>query len=108
MVKPTKKDFLRLIKNGKIPPLYEEIPYLPTHLIYESLASTNSFLLESVKGPDKIARYSFIGFNPCLIFKTKNGDIEIESSVKTTAYTNKPLTILKKIVKSYKQITFEC
>jgi anthranilate/para-aminobenzoate synthase component I len=82
MVTPSKKDFLRLIKNGKIPPLYEEIPYLPPHLIYESLASTNSFLLESVKGPEKIARYSFIGFEPCLVFKVKNGLIEIETSDK--------------------------
>ncbi|OGW40542.1 MAG: hypothetical protein A2Y97_06515 [Nitrospirae bacterium RBG_13_39_12] len=108
MIMLTKSDFLKNANNGNIPPLYEEISYSSPCLIYESLASTNSFLLESVKGPDKIARYSFIGFNPCLIFKTKNGDIEIESSVKTTAYTNKPLTILKKIVKSYKQITFEC
>src|SRR4030042_6220454 len=82
MVTPSKNDFLRLIKNGKIPPLYEEIPYLPPHLIYESLASTNSFLLESVKGPEKIARYSFIGFEPCLVFKVKNKLIEIETSDK--------------------------
>jgi anthranilate/para-aminobenzoate synthase component I len=80
MISPSKKDFLAIIKDGKIPPLYEEIPYSSPSLIYESLASTNSFLLESVKGPEKIARYSFIGFDPCLIFKTKNGLIEIETS----------------------------
>src|SRR4030043_2345817 len=82
MVAPSKKDFLQLILDGTIPPLYEEIPYSPPSLIYESVASTNSFLLESVKGPENIARYSFIGFDPCLIFKVKNGFIEIESSEK--------------------------
>src|SRR4030042_5252111 len=80
MITPSKKDFLELVKNGKLPPLHKEIPYLHPHLIYESLASRNSFLLESMKGPMKIARYSFLGFDPYLIFKVKNGFIEIEGS----------------------------
>lgn len=82
MISLSKKDFLNLLTDGKIPLLYEEIPYLPPCLIYESLASKNSFLLESVKGLEKIARYSFIGFEPCLVFKAKNGIIEIETSDK--------------------------
>jgi len=83
MSNPSKRDFLELVKNGKPPPLYEEIPYLPPQLIYEPLASTNSFLLESIKGSMKIARYSFIGFDPYLVFKVKNGIIEIETSDET-------------------------
>ncbi len=65
-------------------PLYEEIPYLPPYLIYEFLTSPNSFLLESIKGPMKIARYSFIGFDPYAIFKVKDGVVEIETSGETT------------------------
>jgi anthranilate/para-aminobenzoate synthase component I len=107
MVTPSKKDFLNLIEDGNIPPLYEEIPYSPPSLIYEHMASTNSFLLESVKGPENIARYSFIGFDPCLILKVKNGFIEIESSRKKTLSSNRPLTELKGLVKSYKQRPFE-
>jgi anthranilate/para-aminobenzoate synthase component I len=107
MILPSKRDFLELIKGGTIPPLYEEIPYSSPSLIYESLASTNSFLLESVKGPEKIARYSFIGFDPCLIFKTRNGLIEIESSEKKTISSNKPLSVLKNLVKRYRQKPFE-
>ncbi len=76
MITPSKKNFLELVKNGKLPPLHKEIPYLHPHLIYESLASPNSFLLESMKGPMKIARYSFIGFDPYAVFKVKNGLIE--------------------------------
>ncbi len=107
MVTPSKKNFLQLIKDSNIPPLYEEISYSPPSLIYESVASTNSFLLESVKGPEKIARYSFIGFDPCLMFKVKNGFIEIKSSRKKTLSSNRPLTELKRLVKSYKQRPFE-
>ena len=36
-----------------------------------------SFLLESSVGPEKLAEYSFIGFNPRLIFTAKNGDVKI-------------------------------
>jgi anthranilate/para-aminobenzoate synthase component I len=107
MITPIKTDFIRHIKNGNIPPLYEEIPYSPPSLIYESLSSKNSFLLESVKGPEKIARYSFVGFDPCLIFKTKNGLIEIESTGVETVSSSRPLGKLKKLVKSYKQKSFK-
>jgi anthranilate/para-aminobenzoate synthase component I len=135
MVTPSKKDFLQLIKGRNIPPLYEEIPYSPPSLIYESVASTNSFLLESVRGPENIARYSFIGFDPCLVFKVKNGLIEVENNPPSPPFTkggypslipplergdmggaflrqknissSKPLNVLKDLVKSYKQIPFE-
>src|SRR4030042_2636266 len=107
MIAPLKKDFLELVKNGKPPPLHEEISYLHPHLIYESLASPNSFLLESMKGPMKIARYSFIGFDPYTVFRVKNGLIEIEFPGNTTAVSCKPLNILKELVSSYKQVPSE-
>jgi anthranilate/para-aminobenzoate synthase component I len=122
MLTPSKKDFLQLIKGRNIPPLYEEIQYSPPSLIYESVASTNSFLLESVKGLERIARYSFIGFDSCLVFKVKNGLIEIENNPPSTPFTkggkgvlmeqrnmslSKPLNVLKYLIKSYKQRPFE-
>lgn len=107
MISPSKRDFLEIIKAGTIPPLYDEIPYSSPSSIYEHLASTNSFLLESVKGPKKIARYSFIGFDPCLIFRIKDGLIEIESSAKKIINSRKPLNMLKGILNSYKQKPLE-
>ncbi|MEW6214949.1 MAG: hypothetical protein AB1478_07095, partial [Nitrospirota bacterium] len=98
MITPSKKDFIQLLNNGKVPPLYKEILYSSPCLIYESLASTNSFLLESIKGPEKIARYSFIGFNPYLIFKIKDGLIEIETPGETIMSL-----LLTKEVESYGQ-----
>lgn len=107
MIIPSKKVFLEVIKKGKIPPLYEEIPYSPPCSVYESIASKNTFLLESVKGPEKIARYSFVGFDPCLVFKMKNGFIEIRSSGEKTISSNRPLTMLKNLMRSYNQIACE-
>ncbi len=120
MMTPSKKTFLELVKNGKAPPLSEEIPYLPPSSLYESFVSPNSFLLESIKGPMKIARYSFIGFDPYAIFKVKNGLIEIETPLRPPLVrrelkgdgsknisTTKPLVALKELVTFYKQKPLE-
>jgi anthranilate/para-aminobenzoate synthase component I len=107
MVIPSKEEFIELVKHGRIPPLYLEIPYLSPCLAYESLAAPNSLFLESVKGPENIARYSFIGFDPCLIFKAKHGVVEIEYSGTNTEFSNKPLSILKNLIGVYQQIPFD-
>lgn len=107
MVTPAKKFFLELVQTGRIPPLYSELPFTLPYLTYQSMLSRNSFLLESVKGPEKIARYSFIGFDPCLIFKIKDGVIETESSCKKTMRSKKPLAILKDVLRQYKQAPYD-
>ncbi|KAF0145223.1 MAG: para-aminobenzoate synthetase component I [Nitrospirae bacterium] len=103
MTTPFKKNFSKFIKNGEITPVYKEIPYSSPHLVYESLISPNSFLLESVKGPEKIARYSFIGFDPYLIFKVKNSSVEITTKGKRSISSAAPLPRLKSLVTAYKQ-----
>ena len=107
MVIPMKKTFLELVKNGRIPPLHREITYSSPYLIYESLASPNSILLESVKGPGKIARYSFIGLDPYLIFKTKDGLAKIWAGGEKTEFLNKPLGVLKSLIGAYQQMPFD-
>jgi len=103
MTTSSKKNFLKFIKYGGIPPAYKEIPYSPPHLVYESLISPNSFLLESVKGPENIARYSFIGFDPYLTFKVNNGAVEINTKDKKAVSSANPLARLKSLVDAYRQ-----
>ncbi len=98
---------MEIIEAGKIPPVYVDIPFTSPYLAYQSVRSDNSFLLESVKGPEKIARYSFIGFDPCLTFKVNDGLIEIESSRKKTIHSTKPLSILKDITMRYQQAPYD-
>ncbi|NMX21838.1 hypothetical protein C5S30_05290, partial [ANME-1 cluster archaeon GoMg4] len=54
------------------------IPFTPLE-VYARIRSVfdKSFLLESVEGTEKIARYSFIGFDPLLEFKSKGRDVEV-------------------------------
>ncbi len=43
----------------------------------------NSFLLESIEGPEKIAKYSFIGFDPIFDLKAKGNTVELNGESKT-------------------------
>jgi anthranilate/para-aminobenzoate synthase component I len=104
MIVPTKKEFLECTRKGKIMALYREIPFASPQSLYEPFKSPNTFLLESVKGPKKIARHSFIGFDPCLTFRAKNGYMELETK---GFVSKKPLSILKKLVQSYRHHAYQ-
>jgi anthranilate/para-aminobenzoate synthase component I len=98
-----KRTFIKALDEGPIPPVYAEIPYTEAHLLYPLFSGKGSFLLESVKGPPKIARYSFIGFEPYSIFKVKDGAIEIETDGKRTISSRRPIEKLKELTFSYIQ-----
>jgi anthranilate/para-aminobenzoate synthase component I len=113
---PSKSKFIDNAKAGKVSPVYAELPFISPQTIFEAIQSPNSFLLESIKGPEKIARYSFIGAEPFLVFKVKNGVIEIENSDEfagtgfkpaqtegTNSFRNlSPLKKLKELLNGYK------
>lgn len=107
MITPTKADFLENVRQGSILPLYREVPYSAPHARYEAFCSENSFLLESVKGPLNIARYSFIGTEPPLVFRAKNGIINLSSQARHEEFRGDPLSILKTLVASYRQKTWD-
>ncbi len=103
MVYPSKKVFLDLVGNGAIPPLCGEIPFYPPHEVYERLSARKCFLFESVKGPEKIARYSFIGFDPCLTVTVRDGIVLAESREHAFTSSERPLAFLKNATKRYVQ-----
>ena len=123
MTLPSKDEFLKYVREGKTAPLYEEIPFSSPQLLYALFRSSRSILLESIKGPEKIARYSFIGFDPCMTFKIKNGLVDFENNPHSNPATKcgevclragennissiKPLHVLKSLITSYRQIPFE-
>ncbi|MDP2276748.1 MAG: hypothetical protein Q8K51_00835, partial [Nitrospirota bacterium] len=99
----SKVDFLKKVKASGIPPLAAEIAYIPPDILYPVFSGANSFLLESVKGPENIARYSFIGFDPYLTFKVKDGAVEITAKGKKAVSSVPPLARLKSLVDAYRQ-----
>ncbi len=104
-----KTDFLDRAASGRIPPLFEEIPYVEPHLFYERLSASrqlhHSVLLESVKGPYKIARYSFIAFEPYLVLSAKDGEVCVSSTngEKSSISLRSPLDRLSELIAAYPQ-----
>ncbi|MFC2002297.1 anthranilate synthase component I family protein, partial [Chloroflexota bacterium] len=73
MYYPTLDEVRQLKQHGNLVPVYREISAdLETPVsAYLKIAHGNySFLLESVEGGERLARYSFIGTEPSLILKT--------------------------------------
>jgi len=66
MIYPSKKEFIDLSKKGNLIPVYKEIVAdMETPVsAYKKIESEYSFLLESVEGGEKQARYSFLGSCP--------------------------------------------
>jgi len=109
-ISPSKSRFTADAEAGKITPVHAELPFIPPRQIFECINSPYSFLLESIKGPEKIARYSFIGAGPFLVFRVKNGVVEVDdrrefagAGFKPALKDNvSPLKRLKEIFPAYK------
>ena len=77
MYYPTLDEVRQLKKYGNLVPVYYEMMAdLETPVsAYLKIARGNySFLLESVEGGERLARYSFIGTEPSLVLKTGDGN----------------------------------
>jgi len=84
-------------------PVFKEIPYQDPSIVYEAVRSPKSLLFESVKGPERIARYSFICIDPYLELTLKNGCIEIDIGGRRTISSRKPLERLRELLACYPQ-----
>ena len=103
---PSKKEFIKLSKSGNLIPVCREIAAdIETPVrAYKKIESEYSFLLESVEGGEKIARHSYLGSEPLLIFKSKGNKAQIMTKGKVRKVIGNPFVILKDILKSYKSV----
>lgn len=60
-----------------------------------------SFLLESIEGEEKVARYSFLGWDPFLIFRSKGNAIEISRGSERETREGNPLKVLKNLMRKF-------
>ena len=80
---PPKKEFLKLTQTaqGNLIPVYQEILgdlETPVSAYFKiAKAARYSFLLESVEGEEKVARFSFLAKDPELVFQCKNQEVQI-------------------------------
>ncbi|MBU1147639.1 MAG: anthranilate synthase component I [Candidatus Omnitrophica bacterium] len=78
MYYPSKKEFVNLARKANVIPVYREIlaDLLTPVSAFVKMKGDYSYLLESVEGEEKIARFSFIGIEPSIIFKSSNSPLK--------------------------------
>src|SRR5512145_2524781 len=98
MIQPSYEEFRGLAKQGNLIPVYQELLMdLETPLSFFKRLERDrySFLLESVEGSERWARYSFLGTRPQRIFKARGNKVEILENGKLEKLTaDAPLKIL--------------
>lgn len=99
----SKRSFLEAVGEGRVPPLCVELPYCSPFSLYRCLSGPGSFLLESVKGPHNIARYSFIGFDPYAVFRVKDGSLQMHPGQRASLRLGNPLKIIGAFTARYRQ-----
>ena len=108
MIYPEIEEFRRLSEKGNLIPVYKEIladTYTPV-TAFLKLGGTPSFLLESVEGGEKWARYSFLGARPEKIIKGVANTVEIiEGSLSPQVFeTDNPMELIKKEISAYRPV----
>ena len=89
MITPTFEQFVEYSKQGNVIPVSKAVtadlltPVLAYLKIEPEMAQ--AFLLESIEGGEKIARYSFLGCNPFLTIQAKGEAVEIIREVRPSS-----------------------
>ena len=88
MKQTTYEEFVELARRGTFVPVVKEIiaDLLTPVSAFLKIAehSDYAFLFESVEGGEQVARYSFLGKDPFLVLRAKDGKTTIEQSGTTT------------------------
>ncbi|MDQ1909409.1 anthranilate synthase component I [Paenibacillus sp. GD4] len=105
MYTPEAKEVIRLAREYNLIPVVRHLladTETPIRVFQQFYQEKRAFLLESVEGGVKWARYSFIGTDPFLLLETKNGVTRMEGPEGTKESSEKPLEVLKALLRHYK------
>jgi len=108
MIQPSFAEFSRLAKQGNLIPVYDAFSadLLTPVSAYLRLAhgARYSFLLESVEGGEKIARYTFAGAHPEEVFRYANGACVLETRDRLIWEEREPITFLREHMERYRPV----
>ncbi|HXW68200.1 MAG TPA: anthranilate synthase component I [Dissulfurispiraceae bacterium] len=104
MLFPDFSEFKSLTRRGNLIPVYKEIPgdvETPVSAFIK-LGKKPSFLLESVTGGEKWARYSFFGIDPAMTLNCSGRKVTFQKRRKTShVETDDPLSVIKDILSRF-------
>lgn len=103
--KPSRDEFRQLARHGNLIPVYREIladMETPVSAFRRVAHRPNAFLLESVEGGERMARYSFLGADPHLTFRSKGRIVQITENGETRTVSlgadRDPLHVLEELL----------
>ncbi len=106
MVTPDLSGFESMSRDHNIVPVFREISIdydTPVSLFDKVAGGDYAFLLESLEGGERWGRYSFIGFRPFLLIKTRGKEVEMEDRDGTrTVQVENPIDFLQDLMKKYR------
>ncbi|MEI6306162.1 MAG: anthranilate synthase component I, partial [Deltaproteobacteria bacterium] len=105
---PDKDQFSNLISKGNLIPVYREIMAdmdTPVSAFKKLDDGQFSYLLESIEGGEKWARYSFLGSTPSVIIRSKGTMVEIiDNGVMTRQVVDNPLTCVRELLAQFSPV----
>ena len=108
MLCPNRSEFKALCARGNLVPVYREIlADMDTPVsAFHKLGGAPSFLLESVVGGEKWARFSFLGSRPSKVIRSWGGKIEIQEEGRPLVIieADNPVDVLKGEVSKYRPV----
>ena len=104
-VLPDVAEFVKLCRTANVVPVYREVLAdmdTPVSAYLKVAGGSHSFLLESLEGGEKWARFSFIGLGPRLIFTSQGRQVEVRRNGDTERLTvDDPLLALRGVLSRY-------
>jgi anthranilate synthase component 1 len=109
MIYPDLREFRKLAEKGNLIPVYREIladMETPVSAFRKIDDGRYSFLLESVEGGEKWARYSFLGSRPSIVIRSAGRCVEIlrKGRKETRSFGRDPLEAIRDILAEYRPV----
>jgi anthranilate synthase component I len=108
LIQPDFGEFQRLANQGNLIPVFDVLPadLLTPVSAYLRIAqgARYSFLLESVEGGEKIARYTFAGANPEEVFRYAAGACVLESRDRVIWEERDPVSFLRARMERFRPV----
>ncbi len=109
MFLPSLEEFKQKAKKGNLIPVYREILAdrdTPVSAFQKIDDGHHSFLLESMEGGEKWARYSFLGSRPSVIVTTSGRSAVIIRNGRKSkqVFQRDPLEVIKKVLSEYQAV----
>ncbi len=108
MIRPSLEEVRSLAAQGNVIPVYKDMlgDLLTPAAAFLRVAQGRRrvFLLESVEGGERVARYSFIGWDPFLAVRGREGILTLEQAGESTAADGPPLERLRAIAREFRPV----